>query len=923
MSSSIIHRRPSGEGQNFAPIREGTAPEFGNEAGLLDFRDRLIDKLQSYRNRHMQRITRNYWYLLGRQHIASDTRMTVDGTRAYVFRDLPGSAQGKRKGGMPTLPRPVSNYLAPAVEVEMAAQTKRQWTPTVRPDSDLPDVIAAAKVAADVLTYDLDQDNWPLIRDRFIHQTIVTGTGLLWSWWDENWNTLECIAPGTTVECVGCGEKYFSNAVDQQSLATFHSAGNNLVVPTTPKPVGSLDGPVAMQFDQCPTCAGSLQPYDLHPDELYKQDPFGRELGLHVPKGTPRYENVAAHEFYPDNAGLNTTPENIRRFAIRKVRSLSTWVEERYPDRIAEIEPDSPYDLMAVHPILGEWDYLSRYELGLDRNIYDEHVFVDTIVEMPSYRYPEGQLAVVAGDVVCEWGPLIATAQDGEGAKDSVPKHRIFAARYKERPDEFWGEALLDQQISPQNRINRIDMQEMDTMIRMGSPHILAPQDMQIHGPEWNPGYGAGKILHYELSLTRPEAKPEVFGGQYFYAHFKNARDAAIQDLRQGVGPTDFESGEAPKNIGTTSGLQVLGEQSERKRATRERSILSACESAWSHRLQLLWCLRTNTEQGEYTPHSGEGSWAKRQYTRLSIMGQTKVHIEKQAYIDQSIYQREAAREAQTDQLYVVDSPQARKRLLELRGLPTNVNEDQNRQIDHAEKQWSDFMSIGRVPVLDDTLDDPQLHHAILGVCLLRDETQDLGDSLDWPTICEQLAGWQDRLDGLQQQEAESLAFYGSRLSEEQGAAAYAQAYDNYDKQATLFEQIQSLSGAGVQADVPPPAAGGPPTPPPKPFFLPPYLPKAVLQVWMGLLQENGYQPPPPELGQAPPKRTFEELLRFRAVYEAYRLLTEAAMAAPVPGPASPGTGTTMAAGDKGGPAGTPPASGGTPVPSPPGVENA
>lgn len=897
----------------YAPIREGTAPEFGNESALLDFRDRLIDKLQSYRNRHMQRVTRNYWYLLGRQHIASDNRMTVDGTRAYVFRDLPSS--GQRKGGYPGLPRPVSNYLAPAVEVEMAAQTKRQWTAKVRPDSDDPAVIAAAKVAQDVLTYDLEQDNWPLTLNRFIHQTIVAGTGLIWSKWDESWNELDCIAPGSAVQCQSCSARYFSNAVDKPTFDNFR--GGNLAA-FQAKPIsGSAE--VGMEFNSCPTCGGSLNPYELHPDELYEQDSFGRELGLHVPKGRPRFENVACHEFYPDNAGLNTTPENIRRFAIRKVRSLSQYVEERYPDRIEEIEPDSPYDLMAVHPLLGEWDYLSRYELGMDRNIYDEHVFEDTIIELPSYRYPEGQLAVVIGDVICEWGPLIAKAQDAKGDSDQVPKHMIFAARYKERPDEFWGEALLDQQISPQNRINRIDMQEMDTMSRLGSPHILVPQDMQIHGPEWNPGYGAGKILHYEMSLMRPEAKPEVFGGQYYYSAFANARNAAIQDVKQGVGPADIEIGEAPKNIGTTSGLQVLGEQAERRRATRERSILSACEKLWSHRLQLIWCLRTNTEQGNYVPHSGEGSWAKRQYTRLSIMGQTLVHIEKQAYIDKSIYQAESVREALADQLYTIDSPQAKKRILELRGLPTDVNEDQNRQIDHAERQWSDFMSIKRIPVLDSTLDDPGLHYQILGVCLLRDETKDLEDEVGWPDACVKLAGWTDRLQTLQGVEEESLAFYGSRLSKEQGAEAYAMAMDSYDQQQTGFAQIQERVNQSVQLGGTPPQMPPPPSPPPEPFFLLPYMPSTILQVWQTMLQEEGFQPPEQGLGEAPSENTLEEYLKFRAIYEAYRLMALAASVGP-PQPASPGSGNTMATADKGGPAAPPQGGVGSP-PSPPGQQ--
>lgn len=895
---------------NYGSLRYGTMPEPGDAAGLLAARDRLIDKLQTYRNRHMQRITRNYWYLLGRQHILGDTRLSIDGTRASVFRDIPSP----RRNGLHNLMRSTSNYLAPAVEVEMAAQTKRQWEPNVLSDSDDPAIIAAAKVAKDVLLYDLERDHWPLIRDRFIHQTIVAGTGLLWSYWDESWNELSCIDPGEAVRCASCNAKYHSSSIDRAGLSQYYASGGSLGIPESNlKPTGMPgdDSFVSLQYSVCPKCAGSLNEYQLHPDELYERDPFGRELGLHVPKGYGHFENVAAHEFYPDSGGLNTTPENIRRFAIRKVRSLSQYVEQKYPDRMGEIEPDSPYDLMAAHPILGEWDYLARLELGMDHGIYDEHVFEDTIVELPTVRYDKGRLAVIIGDVICYDGDLVHEAQDGQGNSDSVPKHRIFAARYKERPDEFWGESLLDQQVSPQNRLNRIDMQEGQTMIRMGSPYILLPSDMDLTGTEYVPGYGAVKVLRYNASFARPDAKPETFGGQYFYAHFQAARQAAIDDIKQGVGPVDIEIGEAPKNIGTTSGLQVLGEQAERRRATRERSIISACEGAWSHRLQLLWCLRTNIEKESYTLKTKEGTWSQKQYTRLSIMGQTKVKIEKQAYIDRSIYQAESVREAMADSLYVVDSPQARKKILTLRGLPTNVNEDKNLQIDHAEKQASDFRSIRKIPVVDETLDDPILHYQTLGTELFKDDFKDIEEAVGWPDVVVKLAGWKDRISLLQEQEAISLEVYGSRLSPEQGAEAYARLYDAYDRESAAYNQQQAVIAKGVQIGQAPAAPAMPPSPPPKPFFLSPYMPTNILQVWTTMLQEQGYQPPPPEVGEEPPE-SIEKYLQFRAVYEAYRMMAEAAMApAPGAGPAAPAPG----------PAGPGASSGTAPVPSPPGQQ--
>src|SRR5215831_14651684 len=137
---------------------------------------------------------------------------------------------------------------------------------------------------------------------------------------------------------------------------------------------------------------------------------------------------------------------------------------------------------------------------------------------------------------------------------------------------------------------------------------------MELAGPEWNQQYGTGKIMKYQTDPLNPAGKPEVFGAMLMPSGVYEERDRIIQDMKQVAGPQDIEVGEAPRNISTTSGLQLLGEAAERKRAPRERAITEMFEDAWSHQLRLIWTPRS--EMDEYAVKTVEGQWEERQYDR-------------------------------------------------------------------------------------------------------------------------------------------------------------------------------------------------------------------------------------------------------------------------------------------------------------------
>lgn len=841
------------------------------------FQQRHFSRYATYRNRHMQRITTSLYYILGRQWIEQDAQILPEGARGFAVRDMLPDEQVE-------LPRPVTNFVAPAVDTEFATLSKRQWVPKIPTYSRDPRMEAAAKVADDVLNDRLKKLGWEDIRDRFILNLIHMGTATLHSFWDQSYYETSWVAVPDPHTCAQCGAIFASNTLPGSALIAIQNG-------QPPNFADVRDDDEELELSNCPSCLkAQLVKTTLTEEQSHRSDHFGRPLGENLPKGNTALELVTPFEYYPQNAGVGVTPETARIHGIAKVRSLD-WIEEHYPELIDQVQPEPPDVLMREHPLLGEWDIIGRYDYSLDSGIYDHHVLVYDMFALPSYRYPDGRAICVIGTtqkLVARNEPLIRKITGPDGSVAAVPTDVIASAVWKPREGEFWGKTLPDDLLSPQNRVNGIDAQTIEARERMGSPNLMVPDDANLDGPEFRTGYGLGKLFRYQPSAINPQAKPEVFGAVLMPSGVAQERQAAIDAMTRIIGPADIETGEAPRNITTTSGLQILGEQAERRRATRERGITSTFKKIWEHQLQLLWTLRVDDDTYEH--ELPDGSWEIKQYNRQHIAGQTKVEIERQAYIDRSIIVRESTRQALVDNLYDASTPMARKKLLELMGLPTDVNEDTNLQIDHARRQWVDFVDNNQIPVIDTTIDNPQIRFHVLGTMLLQDEGKQIAAKAFWPSIIPIIAGWQDELRAVSEVDAKTRAQYGGEPSKEDAAEAYAQMMMKYQEAKDAYDQT-------VQASLQDPLTSPPPTAPPPekplpPIFLPQQPEQRIMIVWQNMfkkkLGENGFA----SLVLEQATRTMDDpikaaqrvnsFLRFRAVVEAYNLL-----GGPTPAPGS------------------------------------
>lgn len=867
------------------------------ENEILGYRDRHFNFYSVYRNRHMERAAKALHYYIGHQWIELDREVLLDTSRGYVFRD-------SRSRGDVEMPRPVTNFCGPAADSELATLNKRKLTPKCSPSERHPRTEAAAKIAQEVLDHRLRKLDWSYHRDTFILDTITTGTGCLKSYWDTPYDELTRIGNPEAMVCPECEAKFATNNIPTSIRESDPRVLSSALLESPDDDVTSF------QFSRCPFCrsAPQLSPFPVTPDLAENGvDAFHRPLGFDAPRGNTAIEVPSMFYLFPENSGLDVTPATCRVHGQASIRSMD-WLAERYPDRIDEIEPGDPQDLMEQHPIMGERHLLGWYNSSLDSAIYEDHQRVYEIYADRSYRFPEGRSIVIAGGkTILEDGPLYRTFEGEDGEKISVPRVKYFYSRFKIRKGELWGQSLLDDLISPQNRINAIDSQVIEARERMGSPNLLIEEQMELTGPEWDENYGGGKLMTYVGNPALPGSKPEVFGSTLMPSGVFEERGSCKEDLQFLGGPQPIQTGAAPKNVSTTSGLQLLGEQAELISEPKLRDIETACQGTWEHQLELVWVLRTDSD--EYEVDTEAEGYLVKQYTREDIAGQTKVKVEKQAFIEKSIYDREAAREAQADGLYMVEDPVSRKRLLEIRGLPTDINQNQNLQVESAKRQWVEFTDDGRIPVIDETLDDPIIRYEILGTYLQTNEGKRLSDAVGWPQILKSIGGWQMELIQAEQADMVARQYYGPELSANKPLADQKYAADmlNYtaaveqfqldqarfeqesqaqiDQQQALQERTQQVQAdiaalppeaqpaamAQLQADLPPPPEPLQPpvlttTPPPPPLFMPVNKEDRVFVVWQRMLERI----PVPQ-----PSEERNVFLRFRAVVEAYKLFTQ------------------------------------------------
>lgn len=891
------------------PTWVGTPTMLSTDREVLDWVDRHLNPMSHRRRYHTQRASLNLWFYLGRQWIEPRSEL-APGNGVYHFQEIYRSSQA-------AFPRPVSNYIGPSVDNEVARLSRKELVPSASAGKNEPEWMAAARLAKDILRWEMVKQMWGEKRDEIAFNLCIDSNAQIRTYWDENDIETELIAPADPRRCDGCG-KVFASPEIPRSFASVGMPGEEgpleMRHTETLREIDMAAGPpreasalhpkgtkmVELQF--CPFCeeAKELKEYPVNPEEAMGTDAFGRELGVLVPRGNALLDVLTTHEYFPQNGGIQVEPHDQTIWQSMAVRELE-FIALRYPELREDLRPEEPQDLIRLNPLYAEpiLSGFTGYNMSTGMEAFYNHARLKEVVILPRPNVrglERGVQFAVVGEKVAR-RELVVEVQ-GENGFVQVPRVKYHFARFKRIPRNFWGRSFVDDMIPLQRRLNELDAQMIDLRER-GKPNMWTPEGTELYTRDDQ--QGSLQIIHYDSPNPAWEPRMGIFPGVPITGNmYGSERTDILQDMQMVGAPQDIEIGQAPGSVKTTSGLMLLSEEASQKRAPRERALTEMYESAFQHILQMTWGFRK--EDASYEVQSEGGVYEEKSYTGTDLLGDMRVKMEAEAGYDQTLYNKEAAGEALQMGLYQLDSPAAIDRILDLMKLPKDVNENQTIQVERAEMAWSDFMRRQEVHVPDYSIEDPLTWYSVLGKRWMGDDSYVLQEKAGWKDLLPSLANWEQKMGEMEMQEAPLKQIYGA-IPPETWGEVYANGKELVERSLQAHQKAEQ-SYAQIAADAeakgmtpPPPPMPPPmqefPKPPVQPF-LPEPLNEKIHAVWLRLapaVKQGLLAASTAMAAQAlqPSQERFvvlELLMQMRAVIESYRLMQ--GMGAPPPGAAPP-----------------------------------
>lgn len=900
-------------------------------------------KVKEYIARHMnprsprwrwntQRAGLNLWFYLGRQWIETVAELAPSGG-SYHFREV-------YRDSVAAFPRPVTNIIAPAVDNEVARLSRKEYVADTSAGKNAPAWMAAARLAKDIVTWEMTKQIWEAKREQTCFNLCIDAVVGIKTWWDENDTELTLIAAEDPRRCPSCGAVYASARVPvgfaemgyptpegpmemrhKETLAEVRQTGEA----TALHPQGIAQAEMRL----CPMCdePTNLEPYMVNEQEAMQKDPFGRPLGVMVPRGEGSIDPVGIHEYFPENGGIGKEPHEQTIFKHMHVETLE-WCALRYPEIADELVAEDPHQLLRVHPLYSDRAFLGQRVGVHGPEVYSNHAMVKEVTVLPQPHIPGLEKGAIFTQI-CEGlvrKPLCVEVESDNGSY-LVPRMKYHFARFKRIPKIFYSRSVVDDLIPINRRINEIDAQDVDLRER-GKPMMWTPPGVELNFRDDVEGTMA--IMEYDSSAVGGAWSPKdgLFpGGPLTGSSYHAERQQAFADAQLIGAAQDIEMGKAPGSVKTTSGLMLLSEEASQKRGPRERALVAMYESAFEHILQLNQAFRQ--EDQDYEVRSESGIFERKSYTGEDLCPGIKVKMNARASYDEVLYNKEATAEAIQMGLYKLDNAASVDRALENMRLPKNINQKNSRQITLAEMAWGDFLKTRKIPVIDPTIHDTAAWFAVLSTDWLEDEGYALQQSCDWDSVLLELANWPTKLQEEQAKDQMQKAVYG-KLNPNEWAAKYAegqqlrqQVLAAQEKTKQAHQDLISKLPPGEPAPPMDPQAPVPEIPePPLDGFLPEDLGRRIYAVWRRMLPEfkaamlaleSAKANKAPISGDLEKAQTIDDLLQMKAVIEECRILSEAS-AAPPPAPGvAPGPA---------GPAPTPPPAGSPPAGGPAGPTN-
>jgi hypothetical protein len=427
-----------------------------------------------------------------------------------------------------------------------------------------------------------------------------------------------------------------------------------------------------------------------------------------VPIGRLKFDVLSPFEVYWDN--------------IKRIGSPQTWffrphrydvVEARavFPDFAKKISEGMNEPMRPSRNYLIAIAYAGSYLTGTTgtgeasaREEMRRQVTAWEYREDPTPEYPKGVYAVRLGDEIVELKPLPNTW--GAGRLQGIPFHGLVHF-HQEINGGAWAKSRANDLVSMQARRNIIDSNLQLTAQRTGAPKLLNPMGSNVK----NVTGEAGQMLEYKpitfggTSLAKPEYLEAALGNVAPLLELLKMLDDSMERI---AGTFFLAGGNAPQGVTAASALAYLGEKSNLALSPLKEQWAESWGTVYQYAIEITrvhW-----TDERVLAILGKNKQWQFQKFKMSDLTGSVNVTIDYEALFPKS----DAAIRAdlmQLTQMGVVNAgdPEQDYAILEKFG-QTSLKQSQDEATTQAVREWDDFITKGKPPVLIAVVQDSVTH---------------------------------------------------------------------------------------------------------------------------------------------------------------------------------------------------------------------
>lgn len=305
--------------------------------------------------------------------------------------------------------------------------------------------------------------------------------------------------------------------------------------------------------------------------------PIGVLDGEEVYEGGLEKVVVSPFEFFPENNYVNGIKG--LRSAIHAKAYTVDEIFDMFGVRVKGRDVDV-YSLSQTSIGTGGLGYIATVH-KLDRTVAKDSEIVIKYMELPSKKYPEGLIIIIAGDKLLHYGPFVYRV--GENMKPGFP---YTMQKCVEVPGRFWPVSIIERLIPVQRAYNAVKNRKHEMLNRKAIGVLAVEDDGNIDTEDLEEeGLYPGKILTH----ARGTKKPEFLENRDSTTDFDNEEKSleALFEKISGVSP--FSSQSLPP-VGVNSGIAMekIREQDDTRIALTADNINKCAIDGYKITLRML-----------------------------------------------------------------------------------------------------------------------------------------------------------------------------------------------------------------------------------------------------------------------------------------------------------------------------------------------